>query len=269
LAGTPPPANEDTYKVPCTISATYTAFGMTHVIESRLELDIRRPGTSIDIGPRNAVSISGAMRNMEIMEAYLDDDDDDMLYIGQNTFSSENTTPRSGATPTIANPNQLLYVPSQPLQSSPMKQSMGPTPPGTAPTMLSINQGHPLTPSISPVAIQYNPHLTSISRQPSSAPQTPIGRPPSQLSLQIPASSHDPSSHSAQSNANIQFMNDVQPSQMMYTPQGHMTPTSTGDSGGPRTIYGIDEELSDGHSIHHSYFEDSYPLELGSPFLER
>lgn len=214
----------------------------------------------------------GAMRNMEpSMEAYLDDDDDDMMYMGQNAFSSENTTPQSAIAPSIANPNQLLYVPSHSLQNPPLQQTIGRTPPGTTPTVLSMNQGHLLTPSISPVAVQYNPHLTSLARQPSSAPQTPIGRPPSQLSLQLPQSSHDTSSHSASaSDTNVQFMNEVQPSSMVYASQGHMTPTSSGaDSGAPRAMYGIDEELSDNHSIQHNYFEDSYPLELGSPFLER
>lgn len=273
LAGTPPPANEDSYKIPISISATYTAFGMSHVIESRMELDVRRPGTNIHEmalrTPGNAAASVTRTPGMETgMETYLDDDDDDMMYMGQQGFSSENTTPQSAVTPSLANPNQLLFIPSQSLQNSPLKQSMGPTPP-SGQSMLSITQSNPLTPSVSPGALQYNQHLISNPRQPSSAPQTPIAGPPSQLPLQVP--SHDPSSHSVPpANTNsMQFMGDVQNAPMMYGSQSHMTPNSV-DSGAPRNnMYGIEEELSDNHSTQHNYFEDSYPLELGSPFLER
>ena len=66
------------------------------------------------------------------------------------------------------------------------------------------------------------------------------------------------------------FMNEVQP-QMMYDLQNHMrlSPPASAESNGGGRIYGIDEELGDNNSMGHGYFDDSYPLELGSPFLER
>jgi hypothetical protein len=271
LAGTPPtPADEEGYKVPIILTATYNAFGMSHVIESRLELDIRSPGSGMgDLASslRNAANLQNVSSGNPVMEsgmdAYLDDDDDDMMYVsGHAVFHSENNTPPSAITPSTTNPNQLLYVPSQSLQNSPLKQNMmGPTPPASGPS-LSNRSMNPLTPTLSPASLQYNPHGVTASRQPSSAPQTPLGGPPSQLSLQIPTrTGADISSLSAPPTQQSNLRYDIQPP-MMYM-QNHLRlspPTSES------RMYGIDEEVND---ISHGYFDDTYPVELGSPFLER
>jgi hypothetical protein len=269
LVGTPPPADGDEgYVIPVTLTASYTAFGMSHVIESRLELDIRPPGSGIsDLASslRNISSMhQSAMSGLEgSMEAYLDDDDDDMAYVAQHHFSSETNTPPSGITPTMANPNQLLYVPSQSLQNSPLKHApIGHTPPPTG-ASVPVN---PLTPSLSPASLQYSQHVVgSTPRHPASAPQTPIGGPPSHLSVQIPSQATPGS---------IRFTNEPQQGQMMYTLQNHLhlnSPPASADSGPGGKMYGIDEELGSDHNSMggHGYFDDSYQVELGSPFLER
>lgn len=283
IAGTPPPANEDeSYTVPIALSANYSAFGMSHVIESRLELDIRSPNSGVgDLasslrGISNVQASSSGNPGVEGgMDSYIDDDDDDMMYLsGQNAFSSENNTPPSAITPSMTNPNQLLYVPSQSLQNSPMKQtSVGPTPPTSAAPLsaMSLNAPQPLTPTLSPASTQFNQHVVPSSRQPSSAPQTPHAGTPSQLSLQIPQHTHDMSSVPAppSQGSHFRYTNDMQPS-VMYGIQNQMRlspPTSTESTGG--RMYGIDEELGDNNSMGHGYFDEAYPLELGSPFLER
>jgi hypothetical protein len=243
---------------------------MGHVIESRLELDIRSPGSGLsDLASslRNAANAQNVAPGNPAMESgmdgYIDDDDDDMMYVaGHAVFSSENNTPPSAITPSMTNPNQLLYVPSQSLQNSPMKQNMmGPTPPASGPS-LSNRSINPLTPTMSPASLQYNPHGVNASRQPSSAPQTPLGGPPNQLSLQIPShSAADVSSLSAPPAQQSNLRYDMQPS-MMYM-QNHMRLSPPASES---RMYGIDEEVND---ISHGYFDDTYPLELGSPFLER
>jgi hypothetical protein len=277
LVGTPPASgDEEAYKVPISVSASYSAFGMSHVIESRLDLDIRSPGSGLgqlsSLRSGNLQSASTTAPFDTGMEAYLDDDDDDMMYVSQHQFSSETNTPPSAITPSMANPNQLLYVPSQSLQNSPLKQSpMGPTPPPSGPGLINTSL-QTLTPTLSPASLQFNQHgLGTTPRQPTSAPQTPLGGPPSQqLSLQIPSQSHDSSGQ--QSQPNLRFnMNDVQPN-VMYGVQNHMrlSPPASAESG--TRMYGIDEELGSEHNSTtggHGYFDDSYPLELGSPFLER
>ena len=276
LVGTPPVSgDEEAYKVPISVSASYSAFGMSHVIESRLDLDIRSPGSGLgELSSLRSGTLQSASSTAPFdtgMEAYLDDDDDDMMYVSQHQFSSETNTPPSAITPSTANPNQLLYVPSQSLQNSPLKQSpMGPTPPPSGPGLINTSL-QTLTPTLSPASLQFNQHgLGTTPRQPASAPQTPLGGPPShQLSLQIPPQSHD---ISQQSQPNLRFnMNDVHPN-VMYGVQNHMrlSPPASAESG--TRMYGIDEELGSEHNSTTGgpgYFDDSYPLELGSPFLER
>jgi hypothetical protein len=282
LAGTPPPSNEDDgYKVPITVTASYSAFGMSHVIESRLELEIISPGSgaaelaSSLRSVSNAHSAGGGNTMDPGLEAYLDDDDDDMMFMsGGNPFSSENNTPPSAITPSIANPNQLLYVPSQSLQNSlqnsPLKQSpMGPTPSPSGPS-LPNSAINPLTPTMSPASLQFSQHVVgSTPRQPSSAPQTPIGGPPSQLSLQIPSQSHENTGPPNQPGP-FRYSHDPQ-SSMMYSLQNHMrlSPPASAESSSGNRMYGIDEEASDNTPLEHGYFDDTYPVELGSPFLER
>jgi len=271
LIGTPPAADGDEGStVSITVTASYTAFGMSHIIESRLDLNIRPPGSGISDLASSLRQISGTQRTpMETsgmegsMEAYLDDDDDDMAYVNQHHFSSETNTPPSGAIPTMANPTQLLYVPSQSLQNSPLKQTpIGQTPPPTAPGG-TIN---PLTPSLSPVSLQYSQHVVSSTpRQPASAPQTPVGGPPSHLSVQIPSQAPPGS---------VRFTNETQSSQMMYSLQNHLhlnSPPASAESTGAGKMYGIDEEMGSDHNSMgaEGYFDDSYQVELGSPFLER
>ena len=277
LAGTPPaPSDEEGYKVSIPLTATYNAFGMSHVIESRLDLDIKSPGSgggdlssstrpvanvqSISMGPGTEDGMEGGM------ESFLDDEDDEMGYLGgQHPFSSDAKTPPSAVTPSIANANQLLYVPSHSLQNSPLKQS----PPGlTPPPSLSHSNvsTNPLTPNLSPRSLQFNQHIGSTPRQPASAPQSPLGGTPSQLSLRIPHQIYDPNQRN-----NPHFMNDVQ-FQTMYGLQNHkgLSPPASTESRGEHTMYGIDEESGDNHSVGHGYFDESYdPLELGSPFVER
>jgi hypothetical protein len=276
LAGTPPIPNDgEAYKVPITLTASYSAFGMSHVIESRLELDIRSPGSAVgDTGSslRSSSNIQSGSENPGLeggLESYLDDDDDDTTFIsGQNAFSSETTTPPSAITPSMANPNQLLYVPSQSLQNSPLKQSpINQTPPSSGPS-LGATSFNPLTPTLSPATLQFNQKATP--RQSTSAPHTPLGGPPSQLTLQIPRQTHEVSSLSVAANQqrNMRFMNDIQPS-VQYGLQNptRVSPPTSAESG--NRMYGIDEELSDNNSMGHGYFDDSYSLGLGSPFLER
>ncbi len=271
LAGTPPtPTDEEGYKVPIMLTASYNAFGMSHVIESRLELDIRSPGSGMgDLASsiRNATNVQNLASGNPVteggMDAYLDDDDDDMMYVTSHAvFSSENNTPPSAITPSTNNPNQLLYVPSQSLQNSPLKQNMmGPTPPASGPS-LSNRSINPLTPTLSPASLQYNPQVVATARQPSSAPETPVPGPPNQLSLQIP--SHTPvdmSSHSAPAAQQGNFHYGMQPSMVYMQNHVRLSPPAS-----ESRMYGIDEES---HEIPHGYFDDSYPLELGSPFLER
>lgn len=285
LVGTPPPpADEEAYKVPISVTASYSAFGMSHVIESRLDLDIRSPGSGVgDLSSslRSASALHSASTTAPFdagMEGYLDDDDDDMMYVSQHQFSSETNTPPSGLAPSMANSNQLLYVPSQSLQNSPLKQSpMGPTPPPSGPGLINTSL-QTLTPTLSPASLQFNQHVVgNTPRQATSAPQTPLGGPPSQLSLQIPPhQSHDSlpggSGGVPQSQQSLRFnMTDVQPN-VMYGLQNHMrlSPPASAESG--TRMYGIDEELGSEHNSTtggHGYFDDSYPLELGSPFLER
>src|SRR5271170_3095776 len=86
LVGTPPaPGDEEAYKVPISVSASYSAFGMSHVIESRLDLDIRSSGSGLgelsSLRSGNLQSASTTAPFDTAMEAYLDDDDDDMLYV--------------------------------------------------------------------------------------------------------------------------------------------------------------------------------------------
>jgi hypothetical protein len=269
LVGTPPtPDDGEDYKVPIALTAKYNAFGMSHTIDSRLELDIRSGSETGDLASslQSVANLQSTSlgRGMEGgLEAYLDD----MGYLaGQNPFSSETNTPPSAITPSMANPNHLLYVPSQSLQNPPLKQGpLAPTPPPSGPSFanMSIN---PLTPTLSPASLQYNPHVVgSTPHQSTSGPQTPLGGPPSQLSLQIPHQTHD----SNQQN-NLRFMNEAQP-QMMYglPDHTHLSPPASTESNGGGRIYGIDEELGDSNPMGHGYFDDSYPLELGSPFLER
>lgn len=275
LAGTPPvPRDDEGYKVLITLSATYNAFGMSHVIESRLELDIQSPGSSVNnlaSSFRSTSNVQSASMGSGLeggMESYLDDEDDDMAYIGgQNPFASETNTPPSAIAPSMANPNQLFYVPSQSLQNSPLKQGpLGSTPPPPGPSLSNMSL-NPLTPTLSPASLQYNQHVVgSTPRQPTSAPQTPIGGPPSQLSLQIPQHTQDSSSLQNQQ-SNVPFMNEVQP-HMMYGLQNDMrlSPPASAESAEGNRMYGIDE---DNNSMGHGYFDDTYPLELGSPFLER
>lgn len=285
MAGTPPaPSDEESYKVSISVSASYSAFGMSHVIDSRLDLDVRAPGSGVGelSSLRSASTLQSASTTAPFdagMEQYLDDDDDDMMYVSQHHFSSETNTPPSAITPSMANPNQLLYVPSQSLQNSPLKQSpMGPTPPPSGPGLINTSL-QTLTPTLSPASLQFNQHVVGTTpRQPTSAPQTPLGGPPSQLSLQIPPQSRDslPSlgggDGGQQPQQNLRFnMNDVQPN-VTYGLQTHMrlSPPASAESG--NRMYGIDEELGSEHNSTtggHGYFDDSYPLELGSPFLER
>jgi hypothetical protein len=164
----------------------------------------------------------------------------------------------------MTNPNQqLFYIPSQSLQNSPLKQRpLGPTTPPSGPSLpnMSLN---PLTPSLSPTSLQFNQHVGPTS---TSAPQTPLGGPPSQLSLQIPQYPHDAPSLQQQ-HANLALVNEVQP-QMIYGLHNQMhlsPPTSAGATDGNR-IHGIEEDNS---MEEHRYFDDTYPLELGSPFLEK
>ena len=256
--------------MPITVTASYTAFGMSHIIESRLDLDIRRPGSGISDLASSLRQMSGAqqtsMRSSGMegsMAAYLDDDDDDMAYVNQHHFPSETNSPPPGVTPTMTNPTQLLYIPSQSLQNSPLKQTpTGHTPPPTA-SAVTMN---PLTPSLSPVSFQYNQHVVSATpRHTASAPQTPIGGPPSHLSVQIP-SQVPPGS--------LQFANEPQSGQMMYSLQNHLhlnSPPASAESTGAGKMYGIDEEMGNDHNsmIGQGYIDDSYQVELGSPFLER
>src|SRR5271154_2093448 len=277
LVGTPPVSDdEEAYKVQISVSASYSAFGMSHVIDSRLDLDIRSPGSGLgelsSLRSGNLQSASSTAPFDTGMEAYLDDDDDDMMYVSQHQFSSETNTPPSAITPSMANPNQLLYVPSQSLQNSPLKQSpMGPTPPSSGPGLINTSL-QTLTPTLSPTSLQFNQHgLATTPHQPPPAPQTPLGGPPSQqLTLQIPPQSHD--SPGQPPKPNLPFnMNDAQPN-VMYGVQNHMrlSPPASAESG--TRMYGIDEELGSEHNSTTGgpgYFDDSYPLELGSPFLER
>ena len=284
LTGTPPAAaDEEAHKFPIPVTASYSAFGMSHVINSQLDLDIRPPGSTVgDLSSSvrsasNLRSVSTAPPFDPGMEAYLDDDDDDMTYVGQHQFSSETNTPPSGITPSTTNPNQLLYVPSQSLQNSPLRQSpMGPTPPPTGPALLNTSL-QTLTPTLSPASLQFNqPVIGTTPGQPTSAPQTPLGRPRSQLQLSVqipPQQSHDSLPSGGGGQQHLRFnMNDVQPNVTMYGFQNHMrlSPPASAESG--TRMYGIDEELSSEHNSTaggHGYFDDSYPLELGSPFLER
>ena len=271
LVGTPPAGtDEEGYRVPINLTASYNAFGMSHFIESQLVLDVLSPGSGTGDLASSLRSISNVQSasfgpGMEGgMESYLDDDDDDMGYVAsQNPFSSETNTPPSA---TMANPNQLLYVPSQSLQNSPLKHSsLGPTTPPSGPSHSSISM-NPLTPTLSPASLQYNQHIVGTThRQPKSAPQTPRAGPPSQLSLQIPHQSHDFNQES-----DLHLMNEVQ-HQVTYGLQNHMrlSPPASAESTVGGRVYGIDEELGDNNSTGHVYFDDSYHLGLGSPFLER
>ena len=267
--------------MPIALTATYTGFGMTHVINSRLELDIRNPGTSDLASSLRAASAaqSGSSGNAGMeggMEAYLDDDDDDMMFMGgHNAFSSEQNTPPTAITPVTANPQNLLYIPSQSLQNSPLKSgSVGPTPPASAPPLsLTLHQPHPLTPNPSPAALQFGGTVVhSTPRQPSSAPQTPIGGPPSHLTLHIPQHNTEmssPLSAPGSQQAHFHYLNGNDANQpMMYGLQTHMrlSPPASAESGG--RMNDIDEELHDS-SMSHGYFDDSYTQGLGSPFLER
>jgi hypothetical protein len=189
LAGTPPtPTDEEGYKVPIMLTASYNAFGMSHVIESRLELDIRSPGSGMgDLASslRNAANVQNVSSGNSVMESgmdvYLDDDDDEMMYVtGHAVFSSENNTPPSAITPSTTNPNQLLYVPSQSLQNSPLKQNMmGPTPPASGPS-LSNRSMNPLTPTLSPIQSSRSSNLSSTvvsASNPYRRPSQPINPP--------------------------------------------------------------------------------------------
>jgi len=270
LVGTPPAADGDEgYIVPITVTASYTAFGMSHIIESRLDLDVRPPGSGLSDLASSLRQISGTQQtSMEStgmegsMEAYLDDDDDDMAYVSQHHLSSERNTPPSGATPTTANPTQLLYVPSRSLQNSPLKHTpIGQTPPPTA----SAGTMNPLTPSLSPVSLQYSQHVVSSTPRQPTSPQTPVGGPPSHLSVQIPSQAPPGS---------VRFTNEPPSSQMMYSLQNHLhlnSPPASAESTGAGKMYGIDEEMGSDHNSMGGggYFDDSYQLELGSPFLER
>lgn len=275
LTGVPPkPDNDEPYKVSIPLTSEYTAFGMKHVIDARLDLDVRSPGSNVgDLSSslRTASNVQQGPTAGNLaggMESYLDDDeDDDMMFPGNpNPFGSGNNTPPSAnITPTTANPNQLLYVvPSQSLSTSPMKQS----PLSSGPGMPGV---HPLTPSLSPSSLQFNPNVIATTpRHPSSAPQTPIGGPPSQLTLQIPQS-HDQSTSAPPTQGHFRYMSDVQPT-MVYTMQNHMRlspPASAESAGGGNRMYAMDEDLADNLSTEQGYFDDSYPLELGSPFIER
>jgi hypothetical protein len=276
LVGTPPAPNDnEAYKESIILTATYNAFGMTHVIESRLEVDIRSPSDgdlAPSLGGSNVQRPPMTNTGMESgMEAYLDDDDDDMMFMGQHAFSSETNTPPSAIAPSGGHQAGLLYIPSHSLQNSPLKQSsMGPTPPATGPPLstMSLNPPQPLTPNQSPAPLHFNQNVVASSRQPSSTPQTPLGGPRTNLSLHIPHH-QEMSSLSTQQNqhSHFRYMNDVQPS-IMYGIQNQMrlSPPTSADSNG-RIGY-IDGELGD-DGTGHGYFDDSYPLELGSPFLER
>lgn len=253
---------------------------MSHIIESRLELDIRSPGsgagdlvTSLQSATALQPPTAGNIGVDSAMESYLDDDDDDdLMYLsGQNQFSSENTTPPSGVTAPLANP--LFYVPSQSLQNSPLKHSpIGPTPPPSGPMLSNMASMNSLTPTLSPTSLQFNQATVvgSTPRQPTSAPQTPVGDAPSHLSLQIHRQAHDVSSRVTPpaQQGNPHFMSEVQPSVVFSLPN-HTSPHTNADSAGSNRMYGIDDELGDHHSISHGYFDESYPVELGSPFLER
>src|SRR5271170_5487646 len=115
LIGTPPASgDEEPYKVPISVTASYSAFGMSHVIDSRLELDVHSPGSGAGelSSLRSGSTLQSASSTAPFdlgMEAYLDDDDDDMMYVHQHQFSSETNTPPSTIMPSMANPNQLLY----------------------------------------------------------------------------------------------------------------------------------------------------------------
>jgi hypothetical protein len=283
LAGTPPPANDDEgYIVPIALTASYSAFGMSHVIEGRLDLDIRSPNSGVvelTSSLRSVSNVRASSGNPALeggMESYMDEDDEEMMYLsGQNAFSSENNTPPSAITPSMTNSNQLLYVPSQSLQNSPMKQtSMGPTPPASVTPLntMSLNAPQPLTPKHSPASTHFNQHVVPSSRHSSSAPQTPLAGTPSQLTLQIPQHNHDMSSVSAppSQGSNLRYSNEMQPSVMYGVPNQMQRPSppASAESTGGR-MYGIDEELGDNNTMGHGYFDEAYPLELGSPFLER
>ena len=253
---------------------------MKHVIDARLDLDIRSPGSNVGDLSSSLRTTSNVQQGATAgnlaggMESYLDDDeDDDMMFPGNpNPFSSGNNTPPSAnITPTTANPNQLLYVvPSQSLSGSPMKQS--PLVSTSSAAGAGIPGVHPLTPSLSPASLQFNANIiANTPRHPSSAPQTPIGGPPSQLSLQIPTQSHDTSTSAPPTQAHFRYMSDVQPT-MGYTMQNHMRlspPASAESAGGGNRMYTMDEDLGDNLSTEQGYFDDSYALELGSPFIER
>jgi len=206
LTGTPPTsANKEPYKLPISLAASYSAFGMSHLIQSQLDLDIRSPGSGVgdlSLSLRSTSSLQSMSTAPPLdhgMDAYLDDDDDDMMYVSQRQFSSETNTPPSGITPSMANPNQLLYVSSQSLQNSPLRQSpIVPTPPPSGSALVNTSL-QTLTPTLSPESLQFNHQILGANpSQPTSAPQKPIGggqRSQVQLSLQIPPQqSHDPAS---------------------------------------------------------------------------
>src|SRR5271167_4921701 len=89
LVGRPLVPNDgEGYKVQIPLNATYNAFGITHVIESQLELDVRPPGSGVgDLASslRTVSNLRSALVGTGMeggMESYLDDEDDDMAYMG-------------------------------------------------------------------------------------------------------------------------------------------------------------------------------------------
>jgi hypothetical protein len=276
LAGIPPvPQDEEPYKESIAVTANYSAFGMSHVIESQLELEITSPGSGVaelasslrsSVNPHFASGSGGAVDGG--IEAYLDDDDDDMMFANSgNPFSSEHNTPPSAITPSLANPNQLLYVPSQSLQSSQLKQTaVGPASHTSVQPLAKVPMNS-LTPILSPTSLQFNAHAVgSTSRQSSSAPQTPHGGPPSQpLSLQIPSQPEINLASVSNQQPHFRYTDDNQPNVMYNINQMRLSPPISGESANANRIYGIDEDVAG----EHGYFDESYSVELGSPFLGR
>jgi hypothetical protein len=248
----PPSANNERYKALITVAANYTMFGMSHTIESRMELDIRPPGshvadTNVPAGSA-AQATAGPTSGMEhTMDTTLDDDGEELSFQGQTAFSSGYTTPQSAATPGLTNPAPFLYLSNQSLQNTPLRQGIGPTPSpvpgGVVGGGMTITPAQALTPTISPGSAQFNPYTAP--RPPSSGPQTPLGgRPSPQLSLHLTHLTHDSSSGSLVAHP---YASHFTNGHLMYDPPLHAEPNGL--------ILGFDD-MSDSSNKSQVYFEE-------------